>query len=1759
MAPQPPMTQQRPMAYTWQNPARDASIRQDMIARIISLLKQRKPDARQDWINKLPEMAKKLEDKLYMYSRTQGAYQDTSTLTHRLQRIAMEITHDRQTAKKNSGRQSIPGHSMSGPGGPQPGSRHSPQPGSQMHDPMGAGRPVSANHLTPMHPSTQNPPNSNPAMNQLPPRPGSRDPMRGTPTRMHRMQHSGNPPSGMSSPHNMRGSIPPSHGHGQMPFPNAPGSRPASSLGQSQGQRRPPSQPLSQSRPTEMIGSQQRQQAQQRQAVLRQQQQRLLLLRHASRCPYNEGSCSATPYCAQYKKLWLHIASCRDQQCDTPHCVSSRYVLSHYHRCQEKTCAVCGPVREAIEKHNRLKLAHGRNQPPGPGTPRGEGAMLRQVPSMGTMSTQQGHTPGLGGGAAYQRPPSTGMHRRLASYSGSQTGAPPPGASPQDPRGIGGQYGRPGFSSVNSYPSMPPTTSPAFGNNTNRPPSVPVRNTSSPYPAPPVPSVEPNMPPTQNTVSNTIPRAQPPGSMLAPPTPGAMPYQAPPQVPSPATAEPQNDVERELQELERKRREAEEEQRRKQQEQRELEERINRLKSKAQGAQPPPRTQPQPAAPPPAGPSGVNTARPASLPPAKKSRGPDGAVPTQQTTESGTLVRKSSAAHNPLTIIAAQGSQSSLVYSFTIEEIEQHVKSLHMHSLSMKTSEVRQKALIIWKKLEDQDNSWIFAKPVDPEQLDIPDYFDVIKRPMDMGTIKKRLDGNQYRDLRSFAKDVRLVYNNAMIYNPESSDVHGIARKYGYLFEKEYYTMQNELREEEARNRRNENACKLCGGCKYIFEPPVYYCNGKCNQKIRRAAYFYSTPDNKQFYCLSCFNSYLKQSVLLEDGSTVQKDQLAKKKNDEVQEESWVECSQCKRWFHQVCALFNGRRNDQSAKNDPYFCPMCVLKHVERIKTPHEPPKSKISAKSLPESQYSKYLQAQVLKRILKERRDKAHKERLPLSQIPDCGEINIRVVSCKDAELFPRAGLAALYKDKYPTSFPHRVKCVLLFEKRDGVDCLILGMYTQVYGSDCPEPNARSLYIAYLDSVYYFTPGFVRTAVYHEMIVATMEYEKRRGITKAFIWVCPPLAGDDYILYCHPKDQRTPKAEMLRNWYFKLLEESRKRGITVSLDNLYDSYLHRVPNVGLVPNFEGDYWPGVSEQFIEQLRNEKIDPLSIAPRKKRSYSRSNKLSSNSKSKSSKSKLKRSKKKSKSKIMKKGGGSARKASGSVSDTEKELSPYLPPPPVQSNEVPQQDALTAKIADVIQQMKDDFIVVHMHHICSTCMKNIDQPDDIYWLPKDYDPAKMSLDYTKNRYASPYCLCNDCFQTQYEREFGQRKEDYVPKYDIPGFGEERPVIKQESWKSDPEAKPSAQVQEPKPTEPAESLSETKIKEEPVVKEETVEATPVESEMVTEVKVETPESNKLPIVVLEPGRTASKKSPWDEVPCGLKMLVPWKAAIEKDTAKMWKEDPVVDCQFFDTRQQFLFLCQGNKYQFDELRRAKHSSMMVLYHLHNPDLPSFTHTCNGCRVDITTGSRYTCNECDDFDLCENCHNSVSHQHHLALIPGSGGRKAMAHGMPQQHPYGTPYGRHDAVYQQQHRGLVEHMHLLSHSANCTLPRGQCTFRNCGRMKQLLRHGNECKMKLTGDCKVCRRVWALLHVHARNCRLSPSRCNVPNCAKLRQHFRNMQAQAQDRRIRMQTQRMQQEREQAHIQRPPSHSPQMVPSQPNHFAAKPTGSHGKYLR
>lgn len=73
----------------------------------------------------------------------------------------------------------------------------------------------------------------------------------------------------------------------------------------------------------------------------------------------------------------------------------------------------------------------------------------------------------------------------------------------------------------------------------------------------------------------------------------------------------------------------------------------------------------------------------------------------------------------------------------------------------------------------------------------------------------------------------------------------------------------------------------------------------------------------------------------------------------------------------------------------------------------------------------------------------------------------------------------------------------------------------------------------------------------------------------------------------------------------------------------------------------------------------------------------------------------------------------------------------------------------------------------------------------------------------------------------------------------------------------------------------------------------------------------------------------------------------------------------------------------QFDSLRRAKHSSMMVLYHLHNPEAPAFSSTCNFCNVEIEPGTGLRCTVCTDFDMCRNCKAAGMQHEHPMVVSG--------------------------------------------------------------------------------------------------------------------------------------------------------------------------------
>jgi Bromodomain len=83
-----------------------------------------------------------------------------------------------------------------------------------------------------------------------------------------------------------------------------------------------------------------------------------------------------------------------------------------------------------------------------------------------------------------------------------------------------------------------------------------------------------------------------------------------------------------------------------------------------------------------------------------------------------------------------------------------------------------------------KDGPW-FQHPVDTVGLGLSSYSQVIKNPMDFGTISKKLNDPTYT-YQNFSEDVLLVFQNAMTFNPPGTVVYVAAETLKAKFEFEF-------------------------------------------------------------------------------------------------------------------------------------------------------------------------------------------------------------------------------------------------------------------------------------------------------------------------------------------------------------------------------------------------------------------------------------------------------------------------------------------------------------------------------------------------------------------------------------------------------------------------------------------------------------------------------------------------------------------------------------------------------------------------------------------------------------------------------------------------------------------------------------------------------------------------------------------------------------------------------------------------------------
>ena len=918
-------------------------------------------------------------------------------------------------------------------------------------------------------------------------------------------------------------------------------------------------------------------------------------------------------------------------------------------------------------------------------------------------------------------------------------------------------------------------------------------------------------------------------------------------------------------------------------------------------------------------------------------------------------------------------------------------------------------------------------------------------------------------------------------------------------------------------------------------------------------------------------------------------------------------------------------------------------------------------------------------------------------------GHITIRQVTSMDRRLDVRERMKKRYAfKKYPDEFNFRCKCIVVFQNLDGVDTMLFGLYVYEHDEKNPAPNTRTVYVSYLDSVYYMRPRRMRTYIYHEILIAYLDYVRKRGFSTAHIWACPPLKGDDYILYAKPEDQKTPRDDRLRQWYVDMLIECQKRGICGKVTNMYDLYFADTKNdATIVPYMEGDYFPAEVENIIKELEEGKGGK----------------------------KAKEAGKKKKAKKAKKPGNRGGTRSTGYDEEAFKASGFQPEGQNQASlEEGGRDFVMAKLGETIHPMKESFLVAFLnwkgiaeenkavpkaiaefrekHSINvepgepaaeasieylareaakaagepvngdgteakasstgddtdkkaetdDSTSKADDSPADGADKPADSDdkvsaeksaedagdakPADSQDEGAKadaekeddpTSQSKPSESPDKSSESSDDKNAEEKKDDGASSAETKDDGDkvddgDKPSAKpdadgskaaeddkadsveadkpdtsdkgdsdtpadvkmedasesqeDEKKEGEPEANvdPAAengpsnenevsvndagtddkkaddnvepmdtdekQASEEEMSTPEEKKEETsaddaKADEKASVKEEGDAAKPTADGDAMDVDKPS-ESNDADVKDTDPSPDSAKSGDNDnkantspdrggkfaamaakkrdadgnikadpdseekkdgddkaegKVKDGEKKKEEDNDLSVKDskgrTVKVLDDDEEeLDCEFLNNRQAFLNLCQGNHYQFDQLRRAKHSSMMVLWHLHNRDAPKFVQQCAICSREILQGFRYHCPTCADFDQCEECLRNPAtprHPHQLKPIP-------VASGQQQQ--------MSEEQRKERQRSIQLHMTLLLHAATCQAPK--CPSANCTKMKGLLKHGASCQVKAQGGCHVCKRIWALLQIHARQCKAQ--QCPVPNCMAIRERFRQLRQQ-----------------------------------------------------
>ena len=119
----------------------------------------------------------------------------------------------------------------------------------------------------------------------------------------------------------------------------------------------------------------------------------------------------------------------------------------------------------------------------------------------------------------------------------------------------------------------------------------------------------------------------------------------------------------------------------------------------------------------------------------------------------------------------------------------------------------------IFTILEADPQAIDFLEPVDYIALNILDYPEIIKHPMDLGTVKKNLLNKVYNTFQDFLSDIDLIWKNCKTYNMNGSEIVKMCNHCEKIFKKQmeklFKNYNSNSKKDKEKNNHNENVLSM--------------------------------------------------------------------------------------------------------------------------------------------------------------------------------------------------------------------------------------------------------------------------------------------------------------------------------------------------------------------------------------------------------------------------------------------------------------------------------------------------------------------------------------------------------------------------------------------------------------------------------------------------------------------------------------------------------------------------------------------------------------------------------------------------------------------------------------------------------------------------------------------------------------------------------------------------------------------------------------